>query len=93
MRFRLTEKGNKRPRSDLKDVAALVMLTPGSWQNRELARSIGDGIYELTVKPPEEGIYLIFIESRSQGILYRELPYLTLHASSAVPQAQSGQQK
>ena len=88
IRFRLTEKESKRSRSDLKDVAALVMLTPGTWRNRELARSIGDGVYELTVKPPDEGIYLVFIESRSQGIRYRELPHFTLHATAPMPHSQ-----
>ena len=91
IRFRLFEKGTKRSKSDLKDVAALVMLTPGTWQNRETARLIGDGVYELTVKPPEEGIYLVFIESSSLGILYRELPYFTLYATTAAPTSQNQQ--
>jgi DNA-binding beta-propeller fold protein YncE len=90
IRFKLTdreEKGGRsrlQPKSGLKDVGVLVFLSPGMWQQRQLARSVGDGIYEVTVNVPEAGVYLVFVESPSQHVPYRQLPYLTLHAKAPV---------
>lgn len=81
IRFRLTDRETKRPNSVLKDVGVLVFLSPGMWQERHVARSAGDGLYEITVNVPEEGVYFVFVESPSQRIQYRELPYLMLHAA------------
>jgi hypothetical protein len=82
IRFRLTDRETKRPNSVLKDVGVLVFLSPGMWQERHVARSVGDGLYEITVNLPEEGVYFVFVESPSQRIQYRELPYLMLHAAA-----------
>ena len=60
----------------------LVFLSPGIWQQRQIAHSFGDGLYELTINVPETGVYLLFIESPGQHLRYRDLPYLTLHASA-----------
>ena len=79
LRFRLTDAQKKRP-VVLKDVGVLVFLSPGLWQQRQIARSLGDGLYEITINVPETGVYLLFIESPGQHLRYRDLPYLTLHA-------------
>lgn len=79
VRFRLTDIQTKRPVA-AKDVGVLVFLSPGIWQERNIARSLGDGIYEITINVPETGVYLLFVESPSQRLRYRDLPYLTLHA-------------
>jgi YVTN family beta-propeller protein len=81
VRFRLID-GTKNKPVVLKDVVALVFLSPGIWQQRQIAHSLGDGLYELTINVPETGVYLLFIESPSQHLRYRDLPYLTLHASA-----------
>ena len=81
VRFRLTDSQKKRP-VVLKDVGVLVFLSPGIWQQRQIAHSLGDGLYELTINVPETGVYLLFIESPGQHLRYRDLPYLTLHASA-----------
>lgn len=81
VRFRLTDAQKKRP-VVLKDVGVLVFLSPGIWQQRQIAHSLGDGLYEITINVPETGVYLLFIESPGQRLRYRDLPYLTLHASN-----------
>ena len=81
VRFRLSDEQTKRPVNG-KDVGMLVFLSPGTWQQRQIARPLGDGIYEITINVPESGVYLLFVESPSQHIHYRDLPYLTLHARS-----------
>lgn len=82
IRFRLLDTKSKKPNSELKDVGVLVFLSPGTWQTRQIARSAGDGTYEISVNLPETGVYLVFVESPSQRVVYRELPYLMLHAAN-----------
>jgi len=80
IRFKLVDSDGKRPAGTLKDVGVLVFLSPGIWQHRQIARPVGDGIYEVTVNVPESGVYLVFVESPAQHIQYRQLPHLTLYA-------------
>lgn len=83
IRFKLLDSAGKRPNATLKDVGVLVFLSPGTWQQRQIARPVGDGVYEVMVNVPEEGLYLIFVESPSLRVHYRQLPHLTLHAKPA----------
>jgi YVTN family beta-propeller protein len=82
-RFRLTDTETKQPKSVLQDVGVLTFLPPGSWQQRQIATPLGDGVYEITLNVPETGVYLVFVESPSQRVQYRQLPYVTLHASAS----------
>lgn len=82
IRFRLFDTETKQPNSNLKDVGVLVFLAPGMWQTRQIARPLGDGLYEVSVNLPETGVYMVFVESPSKRVAYRELPYLTLHAAA-----------
>jgi YVTN family beta-propeller protein len=83
LRFKVIDSVTLKPKSDLKDVRVLTMLSSGIWQKRDFARSVGDGVYELDIKVPQTGVYLLFVESRSQGVAFRQLPYLTLQTSTA----------
>ena len=84
IRFRLTDAATRKPNSELKDVDVLVFLTPGIWQQRQRAKAIGDGVYEVSVNVPETGVYFVFVESPSQHVQYRQLQYLTLQAKEKV---------
>ena len=64
VRFRLTDAQKKRP-VVLKDVGVLVFLSPGIWQQRQIARSLGDGLYEITIKFPKRAC--IFCSSKARG--------------------------
>jgi YVTN family beta-propeller protein len=83
LRFKVVDTGTLKARSDLKDLRVLTMLSSGIWQKRDFARSVGDGVYELDIKVPRTGSYFVFVESRSQGVAFRQLPYLTLQAAAA----------
>ncbi|HEY0080711.1 MAG TPA: cytochrome D1 domain-containing protein [Pyrinomonadaceae bacterium] len=83
IRFKLTDTATGQPKEGLKDVRVLTFLAPGIWQNRTFAQSAGKGIYEVRVTPPQSGVYMIFVESASQGVSYRQLPHLTLQATDA----------
>lgn len=83
IRFKLTDTETNRPASVLKDVGVLVFQPPGYWQQRWVAQPLGNGLYEVTVNVPETGVYLLFVESPSKRVVYRQLPYLTLHAAGS----------
>jgi len=83
LRFKLVDTATAKAKSDVNDVRVLTMLSSATWQKRDFARSIGDGVYELDIKVPQTGLYLIFVESRSQGVSFRQLPYLTLQTTAA----------
>jgi YVTN family beta-propeller protein len=83
LRFKVVETMTLKAKSDLKDLRVLTMLASGIWQKRDFARSAGDGVYELDIKVPQTGSYFIFVESRSQGVSFRQLPSLTLQAAAS----------
>jgi len=83
LRFKLVDVATSRAKSNVNDVRVLTMLSSGTWQKRDFARSVGNGVYELDIKVPQTGLYLIFVESRSQGVSFRQLPYLTLQTTAA----------
>jgi len=83
LRFKLVDTTTSRAKSDVNDMRVLTMLSSGAWQKRDFAKSVGEGVYELDIKVPQTGVYLIFVESRSQGVSFRQLPYLTLQTTSA----------
>jgi hypothetical protein len=82
-RFKLIETASGTPKSDLKDVRVLTYLTSGEWQRRYIATSLGNGIYEIKINVPQSGVYMVFVESASMGVRYRDLPYVMLHADES----------
>ena len=80
-RFKLIETATGHPKSDLKDVRVLTFLSPGVWQRRDIATSVGNGVYELKINVPQTGLYMLFVESSSMGVRYIDLPPLTLQAT------------
>ncbi|HEX5888544.1 MAG TPA: cytochrome D1 domain-containing protein [Pyrinomonadaceae bacterium] len=80
-RFKLIDTATGDPKTDLKDVRVLTFLSPGTWQRRDIAKPIGDGVYELKINVPQTGVYMLFVESSSMGVRYVDLPYLMLQAT------------
>ncbi len=83
LRFRLFDTTTNKPKDGLTDVRVLTFLVPGIWQKRDFAQGVGDGIYELTLNVPQTGVYMIFVESRSQGVKFQQMPNLMLTATQA----------
>jgi len=79
-RFKLIDTATGDPKPDLKDVRVLTFLSAGVWQRRDFATSVGSGMYEIKINVPQSGVYMVFFESVSMGVRYRDLPYLMLHA-------------
>jgi YVTN family beta-propeller protein len=91
-RFKLIETATNKSKDDLKDVRVLTFS--GSWQRRDIANSLGNGVYEIKLNVPEAGVYTMFVESPSMGVRYRELPYATLEATDEkIAPAASGQSR
>jgi len=80
LRFKLIETKTNKAKGDLKDVRVLTFLAPGTWQRRDIAKSLGNGEYEVNLNVPETGVYMVFVESGSMGVNYRDLPHLMLQA-------------
>jgi hypothetical protein len=89
LRFKLIETSTNKDKDNLEDVRVLTFLAPGTWQRRDLAKSVGHGIYEINLNVPEAGFYMVFVESASMGVRYKDLPYMTLEAieQKSVPEA------
>ena len=93
LRFKLVDTATAKAKGDLKDVRVLTMLASGTWQKREFARPVGDGVYELDIKVPQAGLYFVFVESRSEGVSFRQLPNLTLQTATATATNAPGKTK
>lgn len=78
LRLRVTDRKSNQPVANLKDVGVLVFLAPGIWQQRELAKPIGDGIYQISFVPPQEGVYYLFFKCPSLGLQFNQSTPLTL---------------
>jgi hypothetical protein len=91
VRFKISSPDGGAARTGLKDVRVLTFLSPGIWQQRQWASEIGGGLYEIHFKPPEAGVYFVFLEVESAGIPFQKSPYLVLTAEAAkTPAAQGG---
>ena len=80
VRFKLVDPQTNQPRAGLKDVGVLTFLAPGTWQERQWANQIEEGVYEVSFVPPEHGVYYVFIECPSLKVKLNELPYVILDA-------------
>jgi YVTN family beta-propeller protein len=62
--FRITDSATGKPITDLKDVLALTFAA-GVWQDRRLIEHVGEGVYLLTVVPPEPATYYVYLSCPS----------------------------
>ncbi len=83
LRFKVLDGKTEQPASDLKDLGVLTFLTPGNWADRQWARPVGGGVYEVEITPPQKGVYYVFVQCPSHGLGYKQLPYQILQAVAA----------
>ena len=81
LRFRLLDTKTGAAKQNLDDVRVLVFLAPGIWQQREQAKSVGDGVYETSFVPPNPGVYYVFVQSASLGLEFNQSTPLTVQAT------------
>jgi hypothetical protein len=87
VRFKLSDPDNGSPRTGLKDVRVLTFLSPGIWQQRHWASEVEKGLYEIHFKPPEAGVYFVFLEVASAGLQLQKSPFLVLTAEAPTAEA------
>jgi len=63
LRFSLRDVELGIPVTGLADLQVLTVLSPGTWQNRQPARELGDGIYAVELIPPRQGAYYVRLNS------------------------------
>ena len=76
--FRLTLADTGKPENDAKDV--LILMAGPSWQRRQVATLLGDGVYAVDFKIPTPGSYNVLLSSPSLGLSYT--PYATVKVTS-----------
>ena len=81
LRFKLIETRTNKAKDGLKDVRVLTFIASGTWQRRDIAKSLGNGMYEINLNLPESGVYRVFVESDSMRVRYKDLPGLILQAT------------
>lgn len=68
LRFKISDIDSNVPKTNLQDMGVLVFLAPGTWQQREWAKSNGEGIYEMSFIPPQTGVYYVYFYCPSLGL-------------------------
>ena len=80
LRFRVRNSDSNEPNVNLKDVGVLVFLAPGIWNQREWAKIVRDGVYEVTFVPPQAGVYYVYFQCPSLKVQFNDIAPLTLRA-------------
>jgi hypothetical protein len=72
----------------LDDVQVLVFEPPGIWQQRQWAKDVGGGVYEVTQTFPRAGLYHVMLRVTSRGVDYRDIPFTAVSIVDSAPDAQ-----
>lgn len=80
LRFRVIDSTSKLPKADLTDMGVMVFLAPGIWHQRQLARSHGNGIYEISFVPRQTGAYYVYFQCPSLGVQLSQITPVILQA-------------
>ena len=78
LRFKLKDAATGEGVTGLKDVQVLVFEPPGLWQQRQWAKEIGGGVYEVTQTFPHAGLFNVTFRVASRGVEFRSLPFTTV---------------
>jgi DNA-binding beta-propeller fold protein YncE len=81
LRFKVTDSNSHQPKPNIEDMGVLVFLAPGIWQQRQWARHVGDGLYEINFVPPQTGVYYVYFQCPSLGVQFNQIIPLTLEAT------------
>jgi YVTN family beta-propeller protein len=74
LRFRLSDPATGGPLKGLQDVQVLAFEPPGIWQQRQWAKEVGEGEYEVTQTFPRPGLYKVMVRTASRGVTFADLP-------------------
>jgi YVTN family beta-propeller protein len=75
LRFKLTDSITGHPITRLEDVQVLIFEPPGVWHQRQYAKEVGDGIYEVIQTFPHTGLFNVLIGVQSRGVRFADVPH------------------
>ena len=81
LRFKVTDSTSHQPKLKIEDLGVLVFLAPGIWQQRQWAKHVGDGLYEINFVPPQTGVYYVYFQCPSLSVQFTQIIPLTLQAT------------
>jgi YVTN family beta-propeller protein len=83
-KFRVTDTRTNEPVTGLRDLV-IVIMAPGNWHDRQVAKEEGDGVYGVTVRPPEAGVYYAHAQCLSLNVQFGSPHYPVLQIAPARP--------
>ncbi|HSR51207.1 MAG TPA: hypothetical protein VLV83_10295 [Acidobacteriota bacterium] len=91
LRFRLKDPVSGTAIEGLEDLRILTFRAPGLEQRRSWAEEASPGLYQVTLKPAQSGIYYAFASSTSLGLAYNESPFAVIRVESGSAGAKGDQ--
>jgi YVTN family beta-propeller protein len=79
LRFRVIEAAGA-PKAKLKDVMVRSFMAPASTPSDQVARELGDGIYEAKIPLPDTGAYYVYVGIPSLQLGFSDSGFITLMA-------------
>jgi hypothetical protein len=86
--FCLTDVRTGQPVTGLTDLRILVFEPPGVWQQRQIGKELGDGVYEVTQIFPHAGAFNIMAAVASRGVTFADLPFSTVRITESAPKGE-----
>jgi YVTN family beta-propeller protein len=81
-KFRVTDKKTSEPVTGLLDLV-IVIMAPGNWHERQTAKEEGDGVYSVTMTPPQAGVYYAHAQCLSLNVQFGSASYPVLRIAPA----------
>lgn len=72
----------------LSDLQVMVLELPGIWQQRQFAREVAPGIYEIVQRFPRDGQYRVSVQIASQGLGFGATGTIALRVGRATQTAE-----
>jgi YVTN family beta-propeller protein len=82
LRFKITDPATGQPIGGLTDVQVLVFEPPGIWQQRQYAKEVEAGVYEITQTFPHDGLFHVMVRAASRGTTYADFPFTIVQVVS-----------
>jgi YVTN family beta-propeller protein len=78
LKFKIVDSITKKPLKGLNDVTVMVFQQPGIWQQRQVAKEIDTGVYEVTQVFPSSGLFNVMVGAASRGVAFADVPFKTV---------------
>ena len=91
LKLKLTDSITGQPIAGLGDVQVLVFEPPGVWQERQWAKEVSTGEYEITQVFPHAGVFNVMVRVASRGVTFADLPFTQVIVKDADTAAQKPQ--